>query len=128
MIGEIFKQVRKKKKLKQKDISISLGVTVNMVYRIQNSTNLVVKYSEKLSEIYGFNVLYLIPFASKIKSEKEVIIDSQIYKLIYDEDHVNFLISAVRARWLSNRIVRCRYAGRQPPSPSLVRFMESLCP
>jgi transcriptional regulator with XRE-family HTH domain len=84
MIGEIFKQVRKKKKLKQKDISISLGVTVNMVYRIQNSTNLVVKYSEKLSEIYGFNVLYLIPFASKIKSEKEVIIDSQIYKLIYD--------------------------------------------
>jgi transcriptional regulator with XRE-family HTH domain len=84
MIGEIFKQVRKKKKLKQKDISISLGVTVNMVYRIQNSTNLVVKYSEKLSEIYGFNVLYLIPFASKAKSEKEVIIDSQIYKLIYD--------------------------------------------
>ena len=85
MIGEIFKQVRKKKKLKQKDISISLGVTVNMAYRIQNSTNLVVKYSEKLSEIYGFNVLYLIPFASKTKSEKEVIIDSQIYKLIYDQ-------------------------------------------
>jgi len=84
MIGEIFKQVRKKKKLKHKDISIYLSVTVNMAYRIQNSTNLVVKYSEKLSEIYGFNVLFLIPFASKTKSEKEVIIDSQIYKLIYD--------------------------------------------